>query len=123
MNLVKNMRWAVIAASILGGSAHAAAITCTLTPVNTILTEGQTLQLSANCESAVLTSINWYMNNTGDGLAAKSVTGDIPLSGHVAGQPIIYTTPVGLSSSGTGDFRFTVTGVRLAIPFPPQRPR
>ena len=111
MNLVKNMRWAVIAASILGGSAHAAPITCTLTPVNTILTEGQTLQLSANCESAVLTSINWYMNNTGDGLAAKSVTGDIPLSGHVAGQPILYTTPVGLSSSGTGDFRFTVTGV------------
>lgn len=110
MNLLKSKHWVAIALGLLSGPALAATITCTITPVNTIITEGQTLQLAANCENAVLTSINWSMNAIGDGLNAKSVTGNVTLSNHAAGEPILYTTPVGLSSAGSGDYRFTVTG-------------
>jgi hypothetical protein len=100
MNLVRNLRWAVITSSILSGSALAADVNCTVTPVNSVITEGQTLQLQADCDN-VLNAINWQMDGT-------SVTENVSLAGHVAHQPLFYTTPVGLGVSDT--FEFTVTG-------------
>ena len=110
MNLLKSKLSVAIALGILGGSTHAATIECTITPANSIITEGQTLQLAANCVGGALESIDWRMNYIGDELDAVSVTGVVPLAGHATGQDVYYTTPVGLSSSGTGDFRFTVAG-------------
>jgi len=106
-----SFRWALIAASMMSGPALAAAVTCTITPANSIITEGQTLQLGANCVGGALESIDWKMDYIGDGLAGVSVTGVVPLSGHASGQDVFFTTPVGLSSAGSGDFRFTVAGV------------
>lgn len=102
-NLQQNQLWVAISLGILSGPALAANIDCTVNPVNSILTEGQTLQLQADCNGA-LASINWLM----DGV---SVTGDVTLSGHMSGAPIFYTTPVGLG--GANAFNFTVTGVPL----------
>jgi hypothetical protein len=99
MNLVKNLRWAVIATSILSGSALAA-IDCVITPNYSIITEGQTLQLAAKCNGD-LDTVNWKM----DGV---SVTGDVTLTAHTAADSIYYTTPVGLGGSNT--FGFTMTG-------------
>lgn len=104
MNLQKNKLWVAISLGILSGPALGATIDCTVTPVNSILTEGQTLQLQADCNGA-LASINWLMDGT-------SVTGDVPLSGHASGKPVYYTTPVGLG--GTDIFAFAVTGVPSA---------
>ncbi|MDP1644136.1 MAG: hypothetical protein Q8L71_01375 [Thiobacillus sp.] len=106
MKLVKNMRWAVIAASILSGPALAAIINCTVAPTNSIITEGQTLQLSATCDGA-LSAINWKMGTV-------SVTGDVALSGHIAGIPVYYTTPVGLAATGSSEFTFSVTGTPVS---------
>lgn len=100
MNLARNLRWALMATSIASGHALAVAVDCTVTPVNSIITEGQTLQLQAKCNGA-LTHINWKMDSI-------SVTGDVALAGHVADQPLYYTTPVGLG--GANAFAFTVTG-------------
>lgn len=99
MNLQRNTLWVAVSLAILGGPALAADTTCTVTPVNSIITEGQTLQLQATC-SATLTSINWKMDGT-------SVTGDVA-GAYPSGKPIYYTTPVGLGGSNT--FSFTVEG-------------
>lgn len=100
MNPQKNKLWVAISLGILSGPAMAADTTCTVTPANSIITEGQTLQLQATC-SAALTSINWKMDGT-------SVTGDVAGT-YPSGTPIYYTTPVGLGGSNT--FLFTVEGV------------
>lgn len=99
MNLQHNKLWVAIALGILSGPSVAAEITCTVTPVNSIITEGQSLQLQASCNGA-LTSINWLMD--GD-----SVTGDVA-GDYPANKAIYYTTPVGLGGSNT--FPFTVDG-------------
>lgn len=104
MNLARNLRWALMATSIASGHALAVAVDCTVTPVNSIITEGQTLQLQATCDGA-LTHINWKMDGT-------SVTGEVALAGHEAAQPLYYTTPVGLG--GANAFAFTVTGTPAA---------
>jgi hypothetical protein len=99
MNLFKSKHWMAIAIGLLSGPALAVDVACTVTPVNSIITEGQTLQLQANCNSD-LDVINWKM----DGV---SVTGDVAGT-FDSGVPIYYTTPVGLG--GLNTFKFTVTG-------------
>ncbi|HUX29398.1 MAG TPA: hypothetical protein VMV78_02090 [Thiobacillus sp.] len=103
MNLFKSKRWVAIAIGLMSGSALAVDVACTVTPVNSIITEGQTLQLQANCDSD-LDVINWKM----DGV---SVTGDVA-GAFASSVPIYYTTPVGLGGSNT--FGFTVTGTPTA---------
>jgi Divergent InlB B-repeat domain len=104
MNLVTNLRWAVIATSILSGSALAAAINCPISPAYSVITEGQTLQLTADCTGA-LASVEWSM---ADGQPATSLTGVVDVTGHSAHQPISFTTPVGLG--GSNQFTFTLSG-------------
>lgn len=117
MNLLKSKRWVAIAIGILSGSALAAPVSCPITPAYSIITEGQTLQLSADCTGGVLTHINWKMDTV-------SVTGNVPLTDYVAGNPIKYTTPVGLGDAAeTQEFTFTVdatpgTGDTF-VPIPP----
>lgn len=111
MYLLKKTHWVGVALGLLSGPALAATINCTITPPNSIITEGQTLQLAAKCVGGDLDSIDWKMDYIGDGLPGVSVTGVVPLVGHASGQDVFYTTPVGLSSSGSGDFRFSVAGV------------
>lgn len=101
MNLQKTKLWVGIGLGVLSGPALAATINCSVTPANSIITEGQTLQLQADCNGA-LAKINWMMDGT-------SVTSDVTLSGHTGGVPVYYTTPVGLG--GSNAFNFTVTGV------------
>jgi hypothetical protein len=102
MNLQKNKLWVAISLGLLSGPVFAAPVdtTCTVTPVNSIITEGQTLQLQADCGAVPLKSINWLM----DGV---SVTGDVA-GAYPASTPIYYTTPVGLG--GSNAFVFSVTG-------------
>jgi len=116
MKLVKNLRWAAIALGILGGGTSALA--CVVTP-DSILTEGQTLQLVADCTNAAVNpdvaddrvdTINWKMS-IGTG-AAETVTGDVTLAQTVA-KKIYFTTPVGLTSSGTGEYTFSVSGTYI----------
>lgn len=107
MKLMKNLRWAAIALGILGGSTNALA--CVVTP-DSILTEGQTLQLVADCGAVRVGTINWKMA-VGVG-APVSVTGDVNLAQPVA-KKIYFTTPVGLTSSGTGEYTFSVTGTSV----------
>lgn len=105
MNLLKSKLSVAIAAGLLSGSALAAEISCPITPAYSIITEGQTLQLTAECTGGALASIDWKMDGT-------SVTGVVPLTGYVAGNPIKYTTPVGLGDANeTQEFTFTVAGV------------
>lgn len=101
MTLLKNKLATALALAFVSASAFAAPINCTVTPVHSIITEGQTLKLQADCNGA-LTSINWSMDGA-------SVTGDVSLASHAAGVPVYYTTPVGLG--GSNAFDFTVTGV------------
>jgi hypothetical protein len=101
MNLLKSKHWLAIGLGSLSGPALAAAITCTVTPPHSIITEGQTLQLQADCNGA-FSDVNWSMDGT-------SVTGNVTLSGHAAGHPIYYTTPVGLGDS-VNPFVFTLAG-------------
>ena len=101
MNLQKKWLWVAISLGILSGPALAVPVDCTITPVNSIITEGQTLQLQADCDGA-LDAINWQMDGT-------TVTGDVGLTGHVAHQPLYYTTPVGLGGDNTFDFTMTGT--------------
>lgn len=104
MNLLKSKLSVAIAAGLLSGSALAAEIACPITPAYSIITEGQTLQLTAECTGGVLASIDWKMDET-------SVTGVVPLTGYAAGNPIKYTTPVGLGDANeTQEFTFTVEG-------------
>lgn len=101
MKLVNNIRWAVIASGILSGPALAAEITCTVTPANSIITSGETLQLAATCEGGPLASITWKQG----GAAIADATA-VPLSGDTS-KPIYFTAPAG----APGDYVFTVTGV------------
>ena len=111
MKLKKMTYWVAVAMAAMGGSAHAADITCKITPVNSIITEGQTVQLSANCGTGVIVgSVNWSMNYVNGVEDTKTVTGTVNLTNHVAGQNIVFTTPVSLTSSGSGEFVFTMAG-------------
>lgn len=98
MNLLKSKLSVAIAAGILSGPALAATINCTLTPANSVITQGETLQLAATCEGGPLASITWKQGTT-------ALTGAVPLSGDTS-KPIYYTTPAG----EPGDFIFTVLG-------------
>ncbi|MHB1402299.1 MAG: InlB B-repeat-containing protein [Thiobacillus sp.] len=103
MNLFKSTRWMAIAIGLLSGPALAAT-SCLITPAYSIITEGQSLQLTAVCTGDQLTSIDWKMD-------AVSVTGSVSLTDYVAGEPIKYTTPVGLGDAKeTQEFVFTVGG-------------
>jgi hypothetical protein len=105
MNLFKSKHWMAIAIGLLSGPALAAQISCPITPAYSIITEGQTLQLAAECTGGALASIDWKMDTI-------SVTGIVPLTGYAAGNPIKYTTPVGLGDANeTQEFVFTVEGV------------
>jgi hypothetical protein len=105
MNLMKSKHWMAIAIGLLSGPALAVEISCPITPAYSIITEGQTLQLAAECTGGVLASIDWKMDGT-------SVTGVVPLTGYVDGNPVKYTTPVGLGDANeTQEFTFTVVGV------------
>lgn len=109
MKLLKNMRWTVIAASLVSGPALAATINCSLTPVNSVITVGETLQLAATCEGGPLQSINWMQGSTSlQGGQLASLTGPVLLSGDTS-KPIYFTTPAAVD----GDYIFTVSGVPL----------
>ena len=95
MNLLKSKHWVAIAIGILSGPALAATISCPITPAYSVITEGQTLQLTATCDGA-LASVEWSM---ADGMPATSLTGVVDLNGHSAGKPISFTTPVGLGGT------------------------
>lgn len=112
MNLFKSKHWMAIAIGLLSGPALADTA-CVVTPAHSIITEGQTLQLTAVCTGDALTSIDWKMSDTAVTPAVvTSVTGVVPLTGYVAGDPIQYTTPVGLGDANeTQEFVFTVGGV------------
>lgn len=114
MKLMKNLRWAAIALGILGGSTNALA--CVVSP-DSILTEGQTLQLVADCSGGVdgvlgtvkIKTINWKMAVT-EGGTPVTITGDITLNQPQA-KRVYYTIPAELTSSGSGEYWFSVTGV------------
>lgn len=108
MKLMKNLRWAAIAIGIAGGSANALA--CVVTP-DSILTEGQTLQLVADCGTDKVATINWKMAVTENG-PASTITGDIVLN-QGAAKKIYYTIPAELSNSGAGEYWFSVTGTSV----------
>lgn len=112
MNLQHNKLWLAISLGVLSGPVFAADTTCTVTPVNSIITEGQTLQLQADCGDVPLKSINWLMHDVDtDGGTVQpgvSVTGEVPGT-YPKSKPIYYTTPVGLG--GNNAFVFSVTGV------------
>ncbi|MBW8458678.1 MAG: hypothetical protein K0M58_09595 [Thiobacillus sp.] len=108
MNLLKSKLSVAIALGILGGTTQAFA--CSVTP-DSILTEGQTLQLVADCTgvdgTVKVKEINWQMAvGTGD---AVSITGNVALNQPKA-KLIYLTTPIGLTSAGTGEYTFSVTG-------------
>jgi hypothetical protein len=104
MNLLKTRLLAAIALGIVGGFTNALA--CTVTP-DSILTEGQTLQLTADCGANLVKTINWKMAVGGN--PAVTLTGDVDLAQAVA-KKINYTIPVELASSGTSFYTFSVTG-------------
>ncbi len=105
MNLVSKLRWALIATSLVSGSALAAIVNCDVTPRNSVIADGETLQLAATCTGGSLSSIELLMNGT-------SVSGSINLSNHVAGEAVYFTSPVGLASSGAV---FTVDGTPASL--------
>jgi hypothetical protein len=100
MNLVSKLRWALIAASLVSGSALAATINCDVTPHHSVIADGETLQLGALCTGGSLSSIELLMNGS-------SVSGVVDLSNHAAGETVYFTSPVGLAASGAV---FTVDG-------------
>lgn len=104
MKLLKSLRWAAIALGVLGGSVNALA--CTVTP-DTILSEGQTVQLTADCGTDLIQTINWKM--AVGTAAAASLTGDITLAQSVP-KKINFTIPVGLASSGNSYYSFSISG-------------
>lgn len=93
--------WLAMVLAMASSQASAAAITCDVTPRNWIITDGETMTLSAVCNGA-LASIDWRM----DGV---SVTGVTALQGHAAGDAVEFVTPVGLGA--TNSHNFTVVGV------------
>lgn len=107
MNLLKSKLSVAIAVGILGGSTQAFA--CTVTP-DSILTEGQTLQLVADCGSVGINTINWWMA-VGTDPELVSITEVVTLA-QPADKPkkVYLTTPIGLTSAGTGEYAFSVTG-------------
>ncbi|MDZ7585621.1 MAG: hypothetical protein U0938_12450 [Thiobacillus sp.] len=116
MNLFKSTRWMAIAIGLLSGPALAAT-SCLITPAHSIITEGQTLQLTAVCTGTALTSIEWKMSDTAVvPEVVTSVTGSVSLPDYVAGDPINYTTPVGLGDAKeTQEFVFTVGGAPATV--------
>ena len=105
----------------LPATAMAAPIDCVITPVHSIIIEGQTLQLEAACTGANLHSINWLMGNISD-TDLISVTGLVATPGH-DGTPdnppnsnpknkLKYITPVGLG--GGNEFKFKVEGAGVS---------
>lgn len=100
MNLQHNKLWLAIGLGVLSGPALAATIDCTLTPANSVIWSGETLQLAATCEGGALDSITWLQG--GQAIAdAKNVV----LSGDTS-KPIYFTTTAGAA----GDYVFTVAG-------------
>jgi hypothetical protein len=113
MNISKSKHWMVIALGLLGASTNALA--CVVTP-DSILTEGQTLQLVADCSggtngalgAVLVKTINWKMATSESG-GATSITGEITLN-QASPKKIYYTIPAELTSSGAGEYWFSVTG-------------
>ncbi|MDP2112037.1 MAG: hypothetical protein Q8N48_13085 [Thiobacillus sp.] len=113
MNLLKSTRWAAIALGLLGASSNALA--CVVTP-DSILTEGQTLQLVADCGAEKIVKINWQIAPASDTPGTPgtfaTLTGDVDLDQPVA-KKVYYTIPAELSSSGAGEYWFKVTGTKV----------
>ncbi len=99
------IRLAVVALAIVSLPAASAVITCATEPSYSIITEGETVQLSVNCSGGTVpltpvSAVNWKMGGV-------SVTGDIDVSSYSAGELISYTTPVS-AGIGNGIQVFTV---------------
>jgi len=98
---------AILASGLIMDMALAAQYNCAIVPENAVIVAGQTVTLTATCDttsSQPLTSVNWAMDGT-------SVTGDVPVTQVTAGNPVLYTTPVG---AGSGTYLFTMTGLDSA---------
>lgn len=119
---MKHMNRATLAALLFAMSGTAAAIDCTITPAYSILAEGQTIELTADCGAGAenaLDTIDWRLNGA-------SVTGSITLNQDV-GKPVKFTTPATLGSgtsdttpyiftvAGTGDSAVTSTEARVVV--------
>lgn len=83
---------------------YAAQISCALSPSYTIITEGESIQLSASCSGGTgpnpVEKINWMIGGV-------SVTGDVDVSEYGVGQAINYSTPI-IAGNGAGVHEFTV---------------
>ncbi len=104
MNLQHNKLWLAIGLGVLSGPALAATIDCTLTPANSVIWSGETLQLAATCEGGALDSITWRQ-----GEQAIADAENVVLSGDTS-KPIYFTTTAGAA----GDYVFTVEGIPKA---------
>jgi len=100
MTLNKTTHWVGLAVAAMASSAHAATINCTVTPANSVITQGQSLQLAATCDGGALSSIEWLRDGA-------SITKPVNLSGDTS-APIHYTAPV---EESEGDFVYEVAGV------------
>ncbi len=90
---LNKLRWAMVAASLASGSALAATINCDVTPRTSVIADGQTLQLAATCTGGSLSSLSLLMNG-------NAVSSNIDLTNHADGEPVFFTTPVGLAANG-----------------------
>ena len=97
---MNKLRLALIAASVVSGPALAGTINCDVTPRTSVIADGQTLQLAASCTGGTLSSISLLMNG-------NPVSSGIDLSSHADGEPVFFSTPVGLGANGA---IFTVVG-------------
>jgi hypothetical protein len=118
MYLVSKLRWALIATSLVSGSALAANINCELTPGNSVITDGQTLQLAANCDGQ-LSDIALSMRvNTGTTWTTwKNVSGTLSLSSYNATKnSISFTSPINSVALGGNEIEFDVDGTPVTTP-------
>ena len=91
--------------SMMSGGALAAVITCSISPANLIIADGQTLNLTASCDSGELSAINWLMD--GSVVATDSALNS------VQGSPYLYSylAPIALGDPAVAQyFTFTAQG-------------
>lgn len=99
MKLQHNKLWLAIGLGVLSAPALAATIECTLTPANSVIWSGETLQLAASCEGGALEKIVWQEGANKASVATVDLWGD-------TSKPIHFTMPV----TAPGNYVFTVTG-------------
>lgn len=101
--------WVAVGLALASLPAVSATIDCTVAPAFSIVTEGESVQLSAVCTGGTggspVSTVNWKMNGV-------SVTGDVDVSTYGVGKAINYTTPVSVGiNSEIQDFTVVVTPV------------